>query len=132
MEPIFYFFLDITILLYYNTVTMKKKDKLEAKRKKLVSQLADIDPWIQGTVVQTKRICGSKGCACRHGGPKHPAMFLTWKEKGKTCCLYVPRRLESEVNLWAQNYRRLKMTMEKITKVQRDIIRLREKGSGRK
>ena len=132
MEPIFYFFLDITILLYYNTVTMKKKDKLEARRKKLVSQLIDFDPWIQGTVVQTKRICGSKGCACRHGGPKHPAMFLTWKEKGKTCCLYVPRRLESEVNLWAQNYRRLKMTMEKITKVQRDIIRLREKGSGRK
>ena len=132
MKLIFYFFLDITIWLYYYMVTMKKKGKLEAKRKNLVNQLIHFEPWIQGTVVRTKRICGSKGCACRHGGPKHPAMFLTWKEKGKTCCLYVPRRLESEVNLWAQNYRRLKMTMEKITKVQRDIIRLREKGSGRK
>ena len=113
-------------------VTMKKKDKLEAQRKKLVSRLADIDPWIQGTVVQTKRICGSKGCACRRGGPKHPVMFLTWKEKGKTCCLYIPRRLESEVKIWAQNYRRLKVVMEKITNVQREIINLREKRSGKK
>jgi hypothetical protein len=126
------FFLDIALWYYYNKVMNRKRAKLEAKRKKLVKQLLDLDPWIQGTVVETKRTCGSKGCACRHGGPKHPAMSLTWKEKGKTQCLYVPRQLKSEVKLWAQNYRRLKMTMEKITKVQRDIIRLREKGSGRK
>lgn len=109
-----------------------KRIKLEDRRKKLVKQLINLDPWIQGTIVQTERMCGSKGCACRRGGPKHPATSLTWKEKGETCCLYIPRRLESEVKLWAQNYRRLKVIMEKITNVQREIIRLREKGSGKK
>lgn len=110
----------------------RKRARLEAKRRKLVKQLINLDPWIQGTVVETKRTCGSKGCACRRGGPKHPAMSLTWKEKGKTRCLYVPRQLNLEVKLWAQNYRSLKIIMEKITKVQRDIICLREKGNGRK
>ena len=105
---------------------------LDARRKKLVKQLINLDPWIQGTIVRTRRMCGSKGCACRHGGPKHPATSLTWKEKGKTCCLYIPRGLESEVKLWAQNYRRLKVIMEKITNVQREVIRLREKRSGKK
>ena len=109
-----------------------KRDKLENKRKKLARQLIHLDPWIQGTVVETMRICGSKGCACRHGGAKHPAMSLTWKEKGKTCCLYVPRRMEKEIKLWAQNYKRVKAIMQKVTEVQRDIIRLREKPSGRR
>ena len=109
-----------------------KRSRLEARRKKLVSRLIRLDPWIQGTVVETRRICGSKGCACRHGGAKHPAMSLTWKEKGKTCCLYVPRRLEREVKQWAKNYHMVKEAMEKITELQRDIIRLREKGRGEK
>ena len=104
-----------------------KRVKLESKRKNLVQHLINLEPWIQGTVVKTERICGSKGCACRHGGTKHPAMFLTWKENGKTCCLYVPRRLEKEVTQWAQNYRRVRTIMMKITEAQRDIIRLREK-----
>ncbi len=109
-----------------------KRIQLDARRKKLVKQLMNLDPWIQGTIVRTKRMCGSKGCACRRGGPKHPATSLTWKEKGKTCCLYIPRRLESEVNLWAENYQRAKVVMEKVTKVQRDIVRLREKPSEQK
>ena len=111
---------------------MRNRDKLQARRKRLVEELLHLDPWIQGTVVQTKRICGSKGCRCRQGGAKHPAMFLTWKEKGKTRCLYVPRRLEMEVKLWAENYKQMKVLMQKITELQRDIIRLREKASGHK
>jgi len=110
----------------------ERRQKLEAKRKNLLQQLLTLDPWIQGSIALTKRICGSKGCACRHGGSKHPAMFLTWKEKGKTCCLYVPRKLEAEVKQWARNYRHVKVIMKKITDVQREIIRLREKPGGRR
>ena len=44
-----------------------KRIKLEARRKKLVKELINLDPWIQGTIVQTKRMCGSKGCACSDG-----------------------------------------------------------------
>lgn len=106
---------------------MKKRIKLENKRKKLLKQLICLEPWISGSVVEIKRICGSKGCVCRRGGAKHPAMFLTWKQQRRTRCLYVPRRLESEVKTWTNNYRRLKTLMGEITQIQRDIICLREK-----
>lgn len=105
---------------------MKKRTKLEGKRKKLIKELIRFDPWISGSAVEIKRICGSKGCICRRGGPKHPAMFLTWKEDRKTRCLYVPRRLESEVKTWTNNYRQIRTLMRRITQIQRDIICLRE------
>lgn len=104
---------------------MKKREKLEERRKKMVKSLAKYDPWIKGSIAELERICGSKGCACRYGGPKHPAMYITWKEDKETRSLYVPRRLEREVKQWSFNYHRLKVVMEKITKLQREIISLR-------
>jgi len=104
-----------------------RRAKLEARRKRLVKKLVGLGPWIQGTVVEMKRICGSEGCRCRSGGPKHPALFLTWKEEQKTRCLYVPRRLEGEVKLWARDYRQVRALMGRITELGRGIIRLRER-----
>ena len=37
-----------------------KRVKIESKRKNLVQHLINLEPWIQGTVVKTDRICGSK------------------------------------------------------------------------
>lgn len=102
-----------------------KKRKLEAKRKKLVKKLSKCDPWIGGSISVIKRICGSKGCSCRRGGTKHPAMYLVWKEKQKTKGLYIPRLAENEVRKWSENYRKVKKIMNKITEVQRQIISLR-------
>ena len=121
------FLLTYAILYAYNVAMKTRRAKLEVERKRLVKKLVRLDPWIQGTVVEMKRICGSEGCRCRAGGPKHPAVFLTWKENQKTCCLYVPRRLEREVKLWARNYRRVKALMGRMTELGRDVIRLRER-----
>lgn len=102
-----------------------KKHKLEARRKKLIRSLFKCDPWVSGSIAVIERICGSKGCACRHNGPKHPAMYLMWKDDQKTRALYIPRLLEAEVRKWSQNYRKVKDIMKKITEVQRQIISLR-------
>lgn len=104
---------------------IKKRQKLEKRRKKLVKKLAKYDPWIKGSIAELERICGSKGCACRYGGPKHPAVYITWKEGKETRSLYIPRKLETEVKQWSTNYRKVKAVMEKITKLQREIISLR-------
>lgn len=104
----------------------KKRKTLEAKRMKLIGQIEKIGPWIAGSLVSTSRICGKKNCACRRGGPKHPVLFVTWKEKGKTVSLYVPRKLEKEVKVWSENYKKLKELMRKGSELQKQIIRLRE------
>ena len=77
-------------------------------------------------MVATARRCGKKGCACQRGGAKHPVLYVTGKEKGKTVSLYVPRAMEAEVRTWAANYRKLKALLKEIDGVSKAILRLRE------
>jgi len=100
--------------------------QLQTKRQALLRQLQNLGPWIEGTLVATTRKCGKEGCACHHNGPKHPVLFLTWKEAGKTISLYIPRQLESAVKEWAQNYKKLKALIRQVSEVQKQIVRLRE------
>jgi hypothetical protein len=88
-------------------------------------QLSQLGPWIEGTLVSTVRTCGKKRCACMNKGLKHPVMYITTKQQGKTVSLYIPRKLEAEVSTWVENYRRAKELMREISNVQKEIIRLR-------
>ena len=113
--------------MYYYIIDMKMKKKaLGKKRDDLLRKVAGFSPWIEGTLVNTTRICGRKNCACHTSGQKHPVMYITWKENGKTVSLYVPKKLESDVREWAENYKRLKEIIRKISNIQKDIVRLRE------
>ena len=99
---------------------------LEGKRRKVVNQIASLDPWIEGTFVSTSRRCGKKNCACHKGGARHPVLYLTWKENGKTLSLYVPKRWEDDVRRWVENYKKLKGLIREVTLLQRQVIGLRE------
>jgi hypothetical protein len=103
-----------------------QKQSLEAKRLKPLRKIPTLIPWVEGSLVSTSRFCGKKNCICHQGGPKHPVLYVTWKEQGKTVSLYVPRRLEHEVTRWVQNYKELKSVIREISEIQKQIIRLRE------
>lgn len=103
-----------------------RKKELEKRREELVGRMSELSPWIQGSVVVVQRVCGQKGCACHRGGKKHPAMYLTGKEEGKTVALYVPRKLEAEARVWAGNYKKLKKLVREVSEVQRQILKLRD------
>lgn len=102
------------------------KQKMKAKGDKLILRIAKLSPWMEGTIVTTTRICGKKNCACHRGGSKHPVMYVTWKENGKTVSLYVPRKLETKVKSWGANYKKLKELIREISNIQKEIVRLRE------
>ena len=99
---------------------------LEANQLKPLQKITTLNPWIEGSFVSTSRFCGKKNCACHHGGSKHPVRYVTWKEKGRTVSLYVPRKLENDVRRWVQNYRKLKELTRQVSDIQKQIIRLRE------
>jgi len=104
-----------------------QKRQLEKRREILLRRLSALGPWIQGLVV-VKRVCRQKGCACHCVGKKHPAMYLTGKEAGKTVSLYVPRKMEAEVKLWAGNYKKLKKLVRKVvSEIRAQILKLQEK-----
>ena len=102
------------------------KRTLQTNQLKLLQKMAPLHPWIEGSLVSTSRFCGKKNCACHHGGLKHPVLYVTWKEKGKTVSLYIPRKLENDVRRWVQNYRKLKELIRKVSDIQKQIVRLRE------
>jgi Family of unknown function (DUF6788) len=102
------------------------KQSLEAKRLKPIQKINTLIPWVEGSFVSTSRFCGKKNCICHHGGSKHPVVYVTWKEKGKTVSLYVPRRLERDVRRWIQNYKKVKDLIREVSEIQKQIIRLRE------
>ncbi len=102
------------------------RSQLQAKRRSLLHQIHNLGPWIEGTLVITARKCGKDNCACHRQGPKHPVLFVTWKEAGKTVSLYIPRQLEAEVKQWTENYKRLKELIRQVSEVQRQMVRLRE------
>ena len=102
------------------------KRPLETKQLKLLQKMAPLHPWIEGSLVSTSRFCGKKNCACHHGGFKHPVLYVTWKENGKTVSLYIPRIMETDVRKWVQNYRKLKELTREVSDIQKQIVRLRE------
>jgi len=121
-----HFFLALSIMLYYIIDMKRGKRLLGNKRDKLLQRITKLSPWIEGTLVTTTRICGRENCVCHTSGQKHPVMYVTWKENGKTVSLYIPKNLEAEVKSWVENYKGLKELIRQISNIQKDIVRLRE------
>lgn len=118
------FFLDQSVTYIY--VTVMTRLQLQKKRESLLRQLQKLGPWIEGSLVATARKCGKPGCACHHDGPKHPVLFVTWKEGGKTVSLYILRQLEVAVKEWTENYKQLKTLIRQVFEVPRQLVRLRD------
>lgn len=100
--------------------------KLVAKRQRLMKQLSEVGPFIAGTLAVYYRTCGTQSCRCKKGGAKHKAMYFTWKDdKQKTKSVYVPVTMYDEAILWANNYKKMKTLIKKLSAIQQDILCLR-------
>jgi uncharacterized phage-associated protein len=99
---------------------------LERKRLTPLRRIVKLACWMEGSLVSTTRKCGKRNCACHQDGPKHPVMYLTWKENGKTVSLYIPRKLEKEVKMWVDNYKKVKELVREVSSIQKQIVRLRD------
>lgn len=69
---------------------------------------------MEGSLSVTERMCGQKSCVCRRG-KKHRAMYLTWKEDGKTRSMYIPVAKQKEALAMSQNYKKLKTLIRKLS-----------------
>jgi len=96
---------------------------LKRKRGSLIKKLADIGPFVDGSIAKVKRRCGNKNCKCYIKGEKHESYYLMYKVAGITKAVYIPVDLEDEVRKWNEEYRRLKETIRQISSIQKSIIR---------
>lgn len=77
-----------------------------------LARLAQTEPFLEGCLCPVKR----PGCA-------RPGWHLTFKQKGKTRTVYVPRDLVAEVKTWTQNYQRLKKLIRQVSRHSLGLIR---------
>ncbi len=92
---------------------------LQARLKRLTAS----QPLLAGSLGSVQRHCGNPGCRCSHGGPKHTAHQLTFKEDGRSRSVYVPHDLVPQVQAWLLEHRRLKQLLQDIHRLSVALIR---------
>lgn len=88
-----------------------------------LKRLAATSPLLDGSLGQVFRPCGTPSCRCHHGGPKHAAYQLTFKDQGRSRSVYVPKDLVQEVRQWLAAQRRLDQLLHEINQLSRALIR---------
>jgi len=67
--------------------------------------------------------CGRSACRCGHGGPLHTVQRLTFKDRGKTRTVHVPKDLVMDVRLWIAEHKRLKALLQEIHALSLALVR---------
>jgi hypothetical protein len=94
---------------------------LEHRLKKLASKC----PVLAASFTTYTHRCGRPSCRCHHGGPAHRGQHVTFKERGKTRSVYVPKKLLPEVRSWLAEHRRLKALLHEIHQLTVALLRAR-------
>jgi hypothetical protein len=84
--------------------------------RKRASRLIDEKPLIQGTLVQSLRSCGSPGCRCHHGGPKHSATYLAIRQGKKRTMVFVPQSILPYVKECVVNHQHIQQALDIVSR----------------
>lgn len=101
---------------------------LARRRDARLKKLAQVQPFIAGSLAKVGVKCGNPNCKCA-SGERHEAWVLTRKERGKTVTVHVPRDMVEEVARWAAEYKRLKVLLREISELGEEAIRIFVKAS---
>ncbi len=98
-------------------------------RDRLLRGLPDLAKILRGSLVARFRRCGRPTCHCaRKKDPGHgPAYYLMVTiATGKTVLIYIPSERKHEVETWIENFRRARETLERISTLNRELLRQRK------
>ena len=101
---------------------------LAKRRDARLKKIAQLQPFIVGSLAKVGVKCGNPNCKCA-SGERHEAWVLTRKERGRTVTVHVPRDMVEEVARWAAEYKRLKVLMREISELGEQTIRMFVKAS---
>jgi len=97
-----------------------------------LKKLATASPVLAASLGTYTHRCGRPACRCHHGGPLHAGQHVTFKERGKTRSVYVPKDLLPEVRAWLAEHRRLKDLLKEIHLLSIALIRTHTQHQRRK
>jgi hypothetical protein len=72
---------------------MNSKSSDSALRQDFLRRLEKLWPAIKGSLAKIRKPCIRPHCAACARGDKHPAFILSFTDKGRRRCMYVPAEL---------------------------------------
>ena len=105
---------------------------LRQRRLGLAKQLPPVTEILRGSLLQRYVTCGNPACKCAKGERHGPMWYLTVTlGPGRTTGgIVAPEKVE-QVREWVNNYHRVKEHLEKISEINRELLR-RERDKQRK
>jgi hypothetical protein len=92
-----------------------------------LARLGGVGPLAAGSLVRVEVRCGRAGCRCARGRG-HPAWYLTFKRRGRTVNVYVPKHRLKEVRGWIRESGRLKELAREISELTVELYRAERRG----
>jgi hypothetical protein len=103
----------------------RKRKELEVRKKAIVASLPPFTEMVRGSVFERWIKCGKASCRCAQG-QGHPTTYLSVSFKGgKTVQITVPKNLVPLVRGWVKNYSEFWSALEKISEINRQLLRKR-------
>ena len=79
-----------------------------------LAKLIHEQPFLCGSLVPLRRVCGKEGCKCSRG-ELHPGLCVALRVGEKRKMIYVPQALEATVRQWVETYQEIWELMETIS-----------------
>lgn len=109
---------------------------LRKRKQGLAKRLPPVTEILRGSLVERYVTCGNPSCKCARGERHGPIWYLTVTlGPGRTTGGIVSEEKVAEVRTWIENYHKLKDHIEKISEINRELLRRereRERKQGRK
>jgi len=97
---------------------------LRQRRQGLAKLLPPVTDILRGSLVERYVTCGNPACKCAKGERHGPIWYLTVTlGRGRTTGGIVPADRVDEVRAWIENYHKLKDQLEKISEINRELLR---------
>ena len=97
---------------------------LRQRRQGLAQQLPPVTEILRGSLVERYVTCGNPACKCAKGERHGPLWYLTVTlGRGRTTGGIVPPENVDQVRGWIENYHKVKEHLEKISEINRELLR---------
>ena|SRR5215472_747317 len=106
---------------------------LHHRRQGLAKLVPPFAETLRGTLVERYVTCGHPACKCARGERHGPVWYLTVTlGPGRTTGGIIAPQDLPQVRSWIQNYHQLKDHLEKISQINRELLRRRRPGRRKK
>ena len=97
---------------------------LAKRRFKIWREVVTVGDFVRGSVVVLRRPCTRATCRVCRSGKRHPATYLSMKEKGRTRLVYLTKERVAQARQWVREWKRLEKLLQEMSTTNAEILRL--------